>query len=71
MRNSSCAASHGGTARRAACAIVDYSEQSGQPLTKHIIVEVTPAVNNHFYACAGHGRLLASEAAPLTAEVGC
>jgi molybdopterin-dependent oxidoreductase alpha subunit len=26
------------------CALGDYSEQSGQPLTKHIIVEVTPAV---------------------------
>jgi molybdopterin-dependent oxidoreductase alpha subunit len=25
------------------CALGDYSEQSGQPLTKHIIVEVTPA----------------------------
>jgi hypothetical protein len=25
------------------CAISDYSEQSGQPLTKHLIVEVTPA----------------------------
>jgi hypothetical protein len=28
------------------CAIADYSEQSGQPLTKHIIVEVTPAVTS-------------------------
>jgi anaerobic selenocysteine-containing dehydrogenase len=26
------------------CALADYSEQSGQPLTKHLIVEVTPAV---------------------------
>ena len=26
------------------CAIADHSEQSGQPLTKHLIVEVTPAV---------------------------
>jgi hypothetical protein len=26
------------------CAIADYSEQSGQPLTKQLIVEVTPAV---------------------------
>jgi molybdopterin-dependent oxidoreductase alpha subunit len=26
------------------CAISDYSEQSKQPLTKHIVVEVTPAV---------------------------
>jgi hypothetical protein len=25
------------------CAIADYSQQSGQPLTKQIIVEVTPA----------------------------
>jgi hypothetical protein len=25
------------------CAISDYSEQSKQPLTKHIVVEVTPA----------------------------
>ncbi len=25
------------------CAITDYSEQSGQPLTKHLIVEVTPS----------------------------
>ena len=25
------------------CGISDYSEQSGQPLTKHLIVEVTPA----------------------------
>jgi molybdopterin-dependent oxidoreductase alpha subunit len=25
------------------CAIADYSEQSGQPLTKHLIVEVTPS----------------------------
>jgi len=25
------------------CALGAYSEQSGQPLTKHIIVEVTPA----------------------------
>nr|EJI94397.1 hypothetical protein JVH1_8361 [Rhodococcus sp. JVH1] len=25
-------------------AIADCSEQSGQPLTKHLIVEVTPAV---------------------------
>jgi molybdopterin-dependent oxidoreductase alpha subunit len=25
------------------CAIADYSEQSGQPLTKHLIVEVSPA----------------------------
>ena len=27
------------------CAIADHSQQSGQPLTKHLIVEVTPAVN--------------------------
>jgi anaerobic selenocysteine-containing dehydrogenase len=27
------------------CAITDHSQQSGQPLTKHLIVEVTPAVN--------------------------
>ena len=26
------------------CAIADHSEQSGQPLTKKLIVEVTPAV---------------------------
>jgi hypothetical protein len=26
------------------CAIADHSEQSGQPLTKQLIVEVTPAV---------------------------
>ena len=26
------------------CALADHSEQSGQPLTKHLIVEVTPAV---------------------------
>jgi hypothetical protein len=25
------------------CAIADHSEQSGQPLTKQLIVEVTPA----------------------------
>jgi hypothetical protein len=25
------------------CAISDYSAQSKQPLTKHIVVEVTPA----------------------------
>jgi hypothetical protein len=25
------------------CGIADYSKQSGQPLTKHIIVEVTPS----------------------------
>lgn len=25
------------------CAIADHSEQSGQPLTKHLIVEVSPA----------------------------
>jgi anaerobic selenocysteine-containing dehydrogenase len=28
------------------CAIADHSEQSGQPLTKHLIVEVTPAVSS-------------------------
>jgi molybdopterin-dependent oxidoreductase alpha subunit len=28
------------------CAIADYSEQSGQPLTKHLIVEVTSAVSS-------------------------
>jgi molybdopterin-dependent oxidoreductase alpha subunit len=28
------------------CAIADHSEQSEQPLTKHIIVEVTPAVTS-------------------------
>jgi hypothetical protein len=27
------------------CAIADHSQQSGQPSTKHLIVEVTPAVN--------------------------
>ena len=26
------------------CAIADHSEQSEQPLTKHLVVEVTPAV---------------------------
>jgi hypothetical protein len=26
------------------CAIADHSEQSGQPLTKQLIVEITPAV---------------------------
>jgi hypothetical protein len=26
------------------CAIADHSEESGQPLTKQLIVEVTPAV---------------------------
>jgi len=25
------------------CALADHSEQSGQPLTKHLIVEVSPA----------------------------
>ena len=28
------------------CAIADYSEQSGQPLTKHLIVDVTSAVSS-------------------------
>lgn len=28
------------------CGIADYSAQSGQPVTKHLAVEITPSTEN-------------------------